>query len=155
MPAGAEPTGLTFTPDHKFGFFSIQHPDSTISTDVDATGNTINYKGKSATIVIALKNNLGTEGTLGTIDSKTAENTVTVAPNPTSGIVKINSVKGLKDISVTAYSMDGKIVFTKKFNGTNKVLDLDFTQQLEGSRVLVLNIEAEGGFQKTVKLVKK
>ncbi|SMO39495.1 hypothetical protein SAMN06265171_101516 [Chryseobacterium rhizoplanae] len=155
MPAGAEPTGLTFTPDHKFGFFSIQHPDSTISTDVDATGNTINYKGKSATIVIALKNNLGTEGTLGTIDTKTAENTVTVAPNPTSGIVKINSAKGLKDISVTAYSMDGKIVFTKKFNGTNKVLDLDFTQQLEGSRVLVLNIEAEGGFQKTVKLVKK
>ncbi|WP_079241431.1 alkaline phosphatase PhoX [Chryseobacterium indologenes] len=155
MPAGSEPTGLTFTPDHKFGFFSIQHPDSTISTDVDATGNTIDYKGKSATIVIALKSNLGVEGTLGTIDSKIEENTVTVAPNPTSGIVKINSVKGLKDISVTAYSMDGKIVYTKKFNGTNKVLDLDFTQQLEGSRVLVLNIEAEGGFQKTVKLVKK
>jgi len=155
MPAGAEPTGLTFTPDHKFGFFSIQHPDSTISTDVDATGNTIDYKGKSATIVIALKNNLGTEGTLGTIDTKIEENTVTVAPNPTSGIVKINSVKGLKDIAVTAYSMDGKIVYTKKFSGTNKVLDLDFTQQLEGSRVLVLNIEAEGGFQKTVKLVKK
>lgn len=155
MPSGSEPTGLTFTPDHKFGFFSIQHPDSTISTDVDATGNTIDYRGKSATIVIALKNNLGTEGTLGTIDSKTAENTVTVAPNPTSGIVKINSAKGLKDISVTAYSMDGKIVYTKKFNGTNKALDLDFTQQLEGSRVLVLNIEAEGGFQKTVKLLKK
>ncbi|WP_431609423.1 alkaline phosphatase PhoX [Chryseobacterium sp. 'Rf worker isolate 10'] len=155
MPAGSEPTGLTFTPDHKFGFFSIQHPDSTISTDVDATGNTIDYKGKSATIVIALKNNLGIEGSLGTIENHTAENTVTVAPNPTSGIVKINSPKGLKDISVTAYSMDGKIVYTKKFNGTNKVLDLDFTQQLEGSRVLVLNIEAEGGFQKTVKLLKK
>ncbi|MEF9478607.1 DUF839 domain-containing protein [Chryseobacterium sp. 1B4] len=155
MPAGAEPTGLTFTPDHKFGFFSIQHPDSTISTDVDATGNTIDYKGKSATIVIALKNNLGTEGTLGTIDTRIEENTVTVAPNPTSGIVKINSVKGLKDIAVTAYSMDGKIVYTKKFNGTNQVLDIDFTQQLEGSRVLVLNIEAEGGFQKTVKIVKK
>ncbi|WP_288437317.1 alkaline phosphatase PhoX [uncultured Chryseobacterium sp.] len=155
MPAGAEPTGLTFTPDHKFGFFSIQHPDSTISTDIDATGNTIDYKGKSATIVIALKNNLGIEGTLGTIENNAAENTVTVAPNPTSGIVKINSPKGLKDISVTAYSMDGKIVYTKKFNGTNKVLDLDFTPQLEGSRVLVLNIEAEGGFQKTVKLLKK
>ncbi|WP_137903975.1 alkaline phosphatase PhoX [Chryseobacterium sp. 2VB] len=155
MPAGSEPTGLTFTPDHKFGFFSIQHPDSTISTDVDATGNTIDYRGKSATIVIALKNNLGTEGTLGTIETKIEENTVTVAPNPTSGVVKINSAKGLKDISVTAYSMDGKIVYTKKFNGTNKALDLDFTQQLEGSRVLVLNIEAEGGFQKTVKLVKK
>lgn len=155
MPAGAEPTGLTFTPDHKFGFFSVQHPDSTISTDIDATGNTIDYKGKSATVVIALKSNLGIEGSLGTIDNKVAENTVTVAPNPTSGIVKINSAKGLKDITVTAYSLDGKIVYTKKFNGVSKALDLDFTQQLEGSRVLVLNIEAEGGFQKTVKLLKK
>ncbi|AZA76317.1 DUF839 domain-containing protein [Chryseobacterium sp. G0186] len=155
MPSGSEPTGLTFTPDHKFGFFSIQHPDSTISTDVDATGNTIDYRGKSATIVIALKGNLGIEGSLGTIETKNTENTVIVAPNPTSGMVKINSPKGLKDISVTAYSMDGKIVYTKKFSGTNKALDLDFTQQLEGSRVLILNIEAEGGFQKTVKLLKK
>ncbi|KMQ68451.1 twin-arginine translocation pathway signal protein [Chryseobacterium sp. FH2] len=155
MPAGSEPTGLTFTPDHKFGFFSIQHPDSTISTDIDATGNTIDYRGKSATVVIALKDNLGTSGTLGTVENHNNENTVTVAPNPTSGIVKINSAKGLKDISVTAYSMDGKIVFTKKFSGTSKALDLDFTPQLETSRILVLNIEAEGGFQKTVKLLKK
>jgi len=155
MPAGSEPTGLTFTPDHKFGFFSVQHPSSTIALDVDATGNTIDYKGKSATMVIALKNNLGTEGSLGTIDHQNAENTVTVAPNPTSGIVNINSSKGLKNISVTAYSMDGKIVFTNKFSGTHKVLDLDFTSQLESSRILVLNIEAEGGFQKTVKLLKK
>ncbi|WP_346985252.1 alkaline phosphatase PhoX [Chryseobacterium sp. POE27] len=154
MPAGSEPTGLTFTPDHKFGFFSIQHPDSTISTDIDATGNTVDYRGKSATIVVALKNNLGTEGTLGAIDTH-AENTVTVAPNPTSGIVKINSPKGLKNIAVTAYSIDGKIVFTQKYSGLNKMLDLDFTKQLEASRVLILNIEAEGGFQQTVKLLKK
>lgn len=154
MPAGSEPTGLTFTPDHKFGFFSVQHPDSTISTDIDATGNTIDYRGKSATVVIALKNNLGTTGSLGTIDAQT-ENTVTVAPNPTSGLVKINSPKGLKNIMVTAYSIDGKIVFTQKYSGLNKVLDLDFTRQLESSRVLVLNIEAEGGFQQTVKLLKK
>lgn len=154
MPAGSEPTGLTFTPDHKFGFFSVQHPDATISTDIDATGNTIDYRGKSATVVIALKNNLGTAGTLGTIDTH-AENTVTVAPNPTSGIVKINSPKGLKNIAVTAYSIDGKIVFTQKYSGLNKMLDLDFTKQLETSRVLILNIEAEGGFQQTVKLLKK
>ncbi len=154
MPAGSEPTGLTFTPDHKFGFFSVQHPDSTISTDVDATGNTIDYRGKSATVVIALKNNLGTAGSLAAIDTQ-AENTVTVAPNPTSGIVKINSPKGLKNIAVTAYSIDGKIVFTQKYSGTNKALDLDFTHQLEASKVLILNIEAEGGFQQTVKLLKK
>ncbi|RMZ59926.1 DUF839 domain-containing protein [Chryseobacterium nematophagum] len=155
MPAGAEPTGLTFTPDHKFGFFSIQHPDSTIMTDVDATGNTIDYRGKSATIVIALKNNLGSTGSLGTIDSQSIENTVMVAPNPTSGMVKINSPKGLKNISITAYSLDGKIVYTKTFSGLSTSLDVDFTSQLEASRILVLNIEAEGGFQKTIKLFKK
>jgi secreted PhoX family phosphatase len=154
MPAGSEPTGLTFTPDHKFGFFSIQHPNASISTDIDATGNTIDYRGKSATIVVALKGNLGTAGSLGTIDQN-VENTVTVSPNPTSGIVKINAPKGLKNISVTAYSMDGKIIYSKKFTGTNTSLDLDFTSQLEVSRILMLNVEADGGFEKMIKVLKK
>lgn len=154
MPAGSEPTGLTFTPDHKFGFFSIQHPDATISTDIDATGNTVDYRGKSATIVVALKENLGTTGSLGTIDQH-VENSVTVSPNPTSGMVKINAPKVLKNISVTAYSMDGKIVYSNKFTGSHTSLDLDFTSQLEASHILVVNIEAEGGFQKMVKVLKK
>jgi hypothetical protein len=96
MPAGAEPTGLTFTPDHKFGFFSVQHPDSTISTDIDATGNTIDYKGKSTTVVIALKNNLGIEGSLGTIDNKAAENTVTSSSEPNFGNRKNQFCKRLE-----------------------------------------------------------
>ncbi|MFL9833414.1 alkaline phosphatase PhoX [Chryseobacterium terrae] len=153
MPAGSEPTGLTFTPDKKFGFFSIQHPNSTISTDVDATGNTIDYRGKSATIVVALQQFLGTSGTLGTVEVIN-ENDVTVAPNPTSGIVKINSSKALKNLEITAYSIDGKIVFKKKVNGSTTNLDLDFTSQLQASRVLILNIEADG-FQKTAKILKK
>lgn len=153
MPAGSEPTGLTFTPDHKFGFFSIQHPNSTIDTDIDATGNVIDYKGKSATIVVALQQFLGTSAVLGTTEV-VKETEVTVSPNPTSGIVKINSPKALKNMEVTAYSMDGKILFKKKFEGKNSSLDLDFTSQLQVSRVLMLNIEAEG-FQKTVKILRK
>lgn len=154
MPAGSEPTGLTFTPDHKFGFFSIQHPDATISTDIDATGNTVDYRGKSATIIVALKENLGTTGALGTIDQN-AETNITVSPNPTSGMVKINAPKTLKNISVTAYSMDGKIVYNNKFSGAHTSLDLDFASQLEASHILVVNIEADGGFQKMVKVLKK
>ena len=153
MPAGSEPTGLTFTPDKKFGFFSIQHPNSTISTDVDATGNAIDYRGKSATIVVALQQFLGTTGSLGTVEVVN-ENDVTVAPNPTSGIVKINSPKALKNLEVTAYSIDGKVVYKKKVNGSTTSLDLDFTSQLQVSRVLILNIEADG-FQKTAKIFKK
>jgi secreted PhoX family phosphatase len=153
MPAGSEPTGLTFTPDHKFGFFSVQHPNATIDTDIDATGNVIDYKGKSATMVVALQQFLGTTAVLGTTET-IKETEVTVSPNPTSGLVKINSPKALKNLEVTAYSMDGKIVYQKKFSGNNSSLDLDFTSQLQVSRVLMLNIEAEG-FQKTVKILKK
>lgn len=153
MPAGSEPTGLTFTPDKKFGFFSIQHPNSTISTDVDATGNTIDYRGKSATVVVALQQFLGTSGSLGTVEVVN-ENDVTVAPNPTSGIVKINSPKALKNLEITAYSIDGKVVYKKKVTGSTTSLDLDFTNELQASRVLILNIEADG-FQKTTKILKK
>lgn len=153
MPAGSEPTGLTFTPDKKFGFFSIQHPSSTISTDVDATGNVIDYRGKSATVVVALQQFLGTSGSLGTVEVVN-ENDVTIAPNPTSGIVKINSPKALKNLEITAYSIDGKIVYKKKVTGSTTSLDLDFTSELQASRVLILNIEADG-FQKTTKILKK
>ena len=153
MPAGSEPTGLTFTPDKKFGFFSIQHPSSTISTDIDATGNTIDYKGKSATVVVALSQFLGTTATLATGET-VKETEVTVAPNPTSGIVKINSPKALKNLEITAYSIDGKVVFKKNYNGSTSQLDLDLTNELNVSRVLILNIEAEG-FQKTAKILKK
>ncbi|MDF2550867.1 MAG: hypothetical protein K0R77_142 [Chryseobacterium sp.] len=153
MPAGSEPTGLTFTPDHKFGFFSVQHPNATIDTDIDATGNVIDYKGKSATMVIALQQFLGTSAVLGTTET-IKETEVTVSPNPTSGLVKITSPKALKNLEVTAYSMDGKIVYQKKFTGNNSSIDLDFTSQLQATRVLMLNIEAEG-FQKTVKILRK
>jgi secreted PhoX family phosphatase len=40
VPIGAEPTGLTFTPDFRFGFFSIQHPSgSNTQTQKDASGS--------------------------------------------------------------------------------------------------------------------
>lgn len=154
MPSGSEPTGLTFTPDHKFGFFSIQHPSATIDTDIDATGNTIDYKGKSATIVVALKQFLGNNVVLGTSETAAEEMNVTVSPNPTSGIVKINAPKSLNNVELTAYSLDGKIVFNKKYNGLHKEVSVDLTAQLQGTRSLVLNIEAEG-FQKTAKILKK
>lgn len=54
----AEPTGMTFTPDHKFMFLSIQHPSSSNVAQVDATGNNVDFK-VAATIVIARKEFLG------------------------------------------------------------------------------------------------
>ncbi|MBL7935729.1 MAG: DUF839 domain-containing protein, partial [Bacteroidia bacterium] len=56
-PAGSESTGLTFTPDFKYGFMSIQHPTGT-ATVVDAAGNNVVFNAGS-TIVFARKEFLG------------------------------------------------------------------------------------------------
>ncbi len=63
-PAGSEPTGMTFSPDNKFMFLSIQHPSSSNSTIMkDAAGNNVRFNRESA-IVIARKEFLGIPGTL-------------------------------------------------------------------------------------------
>lgn len=59
-PAGSEPTGITFSPDYKYLFLSIQHPaGSNITTQTDAAGNAVAFDNHTA-IVIARKENLGT-----------------------------------------------------------------------------------------------
>ncbi|MHA3789216.1 alkaline phosphatase PhoX [Flavobacterium hauense] len=60
MPAGSEPTGLTFTPDYKYGFFSVQHPNGTNAPQQDATFTDVNFN-TSATVVFALNKDLGAQ----------------------------------------------------------------------------------------------
>ena len=58
VPAGAEPTGLTFTPDFKYGFFSVQHPNGDNQPQQDATFGDVNFNA-SAVVIFALAENLG------------------------------------------------------------------------------------------------
>ncbi len=58
MPIGSEPTGLTFSPDYRFGFLSVQHPSSGNTPQTDATGNEVAFDA-SATIIISRSENLG------------------------------------------------------------------------------------------------
>lgn len=59
-PAGSEPTGITFTPDYKYLFMSIQHPNAAnnVTQQTDAAGNQIGF-GKDMAMVISLSDNLG------------------------------------------------------------------------------------------------
>src|SRR5699024_8577097 len=82
MPAGSEPTGLTFSPDYRFGFFSIQHPDDTNAAQQDATGNDVTIDA-SATVVFSLKDNIG----LGVAELSAEK--IKVYPNPTRGKINI------------------------------------------------------------------
>jgi secreted PhoX family phosphatase len=58
MPAGAEPTGLNFTPDFKYGFFSVQHPNGNSAAQQDATFGNVTFNA-SGTIVFSLDKDLG------------------------------------------------------------------------------------------------
>lgn len=60
-PAGCEPTGMTFTPDNRFMFLSIQHPSSLNNyQQTDASGAPVIFN-KESCIVIARKEYLGLE----------------------------------------------------------------------------------------------
>jgi secreted PhoX family phosphatase len=59
IPLGAEPTGITFSPDNKFMFLSLQHPfASNATTQIDALGKPVIWN-RDATLAIALQENIG------------------------------------------------------------------------------------------------
>ena len=60
LPSGSEPCGLTFTPDYKFMFVSVQHPSgaNASTTQFDAAGDPVGMN-VSTTVVIARKEYLG------------------------------------------------------------------------------------------------
>ena len=62
FPNGSEPCGLTFSPDYRFGFISVQHPSGSNTPQMDASGNMITFNA-SATLVFALNENLGSQPT--------------------------------------------------------------------------------------------
>lgn len=59
-PIGSEPTGLTFTPDCRYGFISIQHPSASNNStaQIDAAGDTVLFD-KSVSLVFSRNEDLG------------------------------------------------------------------------------------------------
>ena len=72
-PDGSEPTGMTFSPDHKYMFISMQNPSSSNATKVkDAAGNEITFN-TSSMLVIARNRNLGCIATSSSIKHAACE----------------------------------------------------------------------------------
>lgn len=62
-PAGCESTGTTFTPDFKYMFVSIQHPDvSNSEVQLDVADQNVTFD-RDATLVVARKEHLGIAST--------------------------------------------------------------------------------------------
>lgn len=75
FPIGSEPTGLTFSPDYRFGFVSVQHPTSTNTSQLDATRDSVTLN-KSTTIVFSRSEHLGMQAP---VASFKADTTVIIA----------------------------------------------------------------------------
>ncbi|HAS42309.1 MAG TPA: hypothetical protein DCS93_17660 [Microscillaceae bacterium] len=146
-PNGSEPTGITFSPDNRFMFLSIQHPSSSNSSQTDATGNSVRFN-RSATIVIARNENLGTLTTRTTNAEISLEKDVKVFPNPTSGKVNVvftNEFEGL--VSVELVNLRGQKVATiahKNFNAGRHQVSIDVAQHVKIPQNLMVVIVAGG-----------
>ena len=116
-PIGSEPTGITFTPDYKYLFMSIQHPDSgNVANQVDAAGNSVSFS-KGTTLVIALKENLGT--TLSTETSSFKPKT-RLFPNPLMSSKHL-VIKGKQIQNVKVYTILGELIVDKNYKSTDAV----------------------------------
>ena len=88
MPIGSEPTGLTFTPDHRFGFVSVQHPSAANTPQIDATGNEVAFNA-SATIIISRGENLGLQAPVADFEGDVQ--TITVGESVTFFDMSLNN----------------------------------------------------------------
>ena len=117
-PLGAEPTGITFTPDYKYLFMSIMHPDAgnTATSQEDAAGNSYDF-ALGMTLVVSLVENLG----LSVNDYYLYPNKTYLFPNPSDRfdelVVKGNNVNTLK-----LYSILGKLLKETSYNNESDVI---------------------------------
>lgn len=150
-PSGSEPTGLTFTPDFKYGFFSVQHPSGSNIAQADATGSNVQFNA-SAALVFSHEDNLGPQ-VLGN-ESFTSNNGVKVYPNPTNGIVTLdfNEMNG-SEIQINVYDFVGRKLVSKKVNAAlSKTTEVDLTN-FNGSNVYFFEVVSENQKQ-TIKVLK-
>ena len=130
MPIGSEPTGLTFTPDFKYGFFSVQHPSGSNQAQLDATGSNITFNA-SAALVFSNEAFLGQQQALSINPTNPLAEIATVYPNPTKGLVTIslNEVAD-KPINIQVYDVVGRKITELKntTTGSEQNVNLDLTQ---------------------------
>jgi hypothetical protein len=113
VPSGSEPTGITFSPDNRFMFMSIQHPFVTnTSVMKDATGNNVVFNA-GATLVIGLKQDLGSDQTkisreITTIDF---DNRLIIFPNPSNGSSNVSfSILEPSLVSMSIFNSTGQLI---------------------------------------------
>jgi secreted PhoX family phosphatase len=122
VPIASEPTGITFSPDYRFLFMSIQSPDlaNNETYQLDAAGNYIGFD-KSITLVIAREENLGNNTSISTVVRK---NDFTIAPNPVTNYVTIQFSEPFVGSSFIITNAIGEQVFNQVINQYQQKIDV-------------------------------
>lgn len=114
--SGAEPTGLTFTPDCKYGFISLQRcgPGNT-ATQIDASGLPVVFN-RDMTFVFARQEDLGSSGN--SIDKNASNSSSNLFPNPASTVVNLTfQLKSAASLTIQVIDKLGRVVGKKGFTG--------------------------------------
>lgn len=131
IPDGAEPTGMTFTPDYRYMFVSIQHPDDNNATvQRDAADSNVIFNRESA-IVIGRRGYLGKDPLpvvpTSVNGAAAASRDFAIAklfPNPTTADVTMEVTSpAAASATVKVYSMTGALVSAESVQlsaGTSK-----------------------------------
>lgn len=119
-PFGCEPTGITFTPDFRYMFLSLQHPHyQNAAIQTDASGQHIEFS-RDATLVIARKEFLGTP------HEPIPVYAMSVSPNPSvDGIIEVKDIPlGVAELQLI--DMTGHVLraFSTNPNRTRQTLDI-------------------------------
>jgi secreted PhoX family phosphatase len=132
-PTGSEPTGITFTPDFKFLFMSIQHPNNANNANqVDAEGNEVDFN-TGTVIVLALENNLGSTLGLNQIENRS----YSLYPNP-NWHNKLINVRGENINSIKIFTTNGQLLSSMKYKNLDNI-EL-YVENLEsGNYFLIIN----------------
>ncbi|WP_053337254.1 alkaline phosphatase PhoX [Microscilla marina] len=157
-PNGSEPTGITFSPDGRFMFLSIQHPSFWNSSQTDAAGNSVRFN-KSSTVVIALNKNLGT------LNNRTTQTTIAqeatgaqamkVFPNPPAqGKVNVafaTEYEGKVVIDLlTTQGQKITTLFNKHLQAGKHQLAFDLNRHVSQHQNLLIVVTANGKRQTSV-----
>lgn len=157
-PNGSEPTGITFSPDGRFMFLSIQHPSSFNNSQTDAAGNSVRFN-KSSTIVVALNKDLGTLG------NRTSQSTIAqeakgvqamkVFPNPPlQGKVNVAFATEYEGkVVIRLLNTQGQQITTllnKKLPAGKHELAFDLNQHVKQQQNLLIVVTANGKRQTSV-----
>jgi secreted PhoX family phosphatase len=122
-PTGSEPTGITFSPDKRFIFMSIQHPSSSANIQIDASGNEVAINASSL-LVIGRKEQLG-DYVLSN-NSSLAITEVNTFPNPCTNAFTLQWNSNESEwITIDVMDASGRGVFTSRIDSMKGLQQLN------------------------------